>query len=122
MMSSSVRIGSASRNGNFSPISGGKPIEMEEAIALKTLILGSGRKNYPEGWPGQAFSFQNKEDLQFGLVQNRGGPCGVLAVIQAFILKNLLFKDGEMANLKPSKGQREKALVRTLTQILLNVS
>ena len=120
-MSSSMRIGSAVRN-NFK--STGKPIEMEDAVALKTLILGSARKTWPEGWPGQAFSFQpeDKSELVFGLVQNRGGPCGVLAVIQAFILKNLVFKDSGTANLRPSRDQRETALVFTLTQILLNVS
>ena len=76
------------------------------------------------------------ENLQFGLVQNKGGPCGILAVIQAFILKNLLFSresSGKLnseagssaalpAILKPSRGERERALVETLTQILLNVS
>ena len=33
----------------------------------------------------KAFTFQ--DDISFGLVQKRGGPCGVLAVVQAFILK-----------------------------------
>ena len=40
------------------------------------------------GWRNQAFSFENGvESLKFGLVQNKGGPCGVLAVVQAFIIK-----------------------------------
>ena len=67
----------------------GKSIEMEEAVALKGLLLGSARKVYPEGWTGQAFTFV--DDIGFGLVQKRGGPCGVLAAVQAFILKYLLF-------------------------------
>ena len=34
--------------------SGGKSIEMEEAVALKELLLGNARKVYPDGWIGQA--------------------------------------------------------------------
>ena len=62
-MVSSLRIGSAGgfkgpgSRGVTPILPQGKPIDMEEAIAVKTLILGSGRKTYPEGWPGQAFTF-----------------------------------------------------------------
>ncbi len=45
-------------------------------------------RSYSVGWRNQAFSFENGvESLKFGLVQNKGGPCGVLAVVQAFIIK-----------------------------------
>merc|ERR1719225_2342229 len=105
----------------------GKFIEMEEAKALKTLILGNARKLYPDGWIGQAFSFQ--DDIGFGLVQKRGGPCGVLAVVQAFILKYLLFSspnastDDNIDRLRHSSiEQREQALIQTLTHILLQAA
>ena len=115
-----------------SPYMGGKPMEVEEAVALKTLLLGSATKAYPDGWLGQAFTFNDTDDgLRFGLVQKRGGPCGVLAVVEAFILKNLLFpicSDGNSdrggagaGGLRPSQGQREKALVDALTHILTQV-
>lgn len=39
----------------------------------------------------QGLFFCDDEDLRFGLMQLKGGPCGVLAVLQAFILKELLF-------------------------------
>ena len=104
----------------------GKSIEMEEAVALKGLLLGSARKVYPEGWTGQAFTFV--DDIGFGLVQKRGGPCGVLAAVQAFILKYLLFSSpnasapDDIDRLKPSSEQRDQALIHTLTHILMQVS
>ena len=91
---SSLWIGSAGSSRRLtSPAAqmGGKPIEVEEAVALKTLLLGNATKVYPDGWLGQAFTFNNTHGLAFGLIQKRGGPCGVLAVVQAFILKNLLY-------------------------------
>ena len=79
--------GSSLANSFSAGYSMGKSIEMEEAVALKGLLLGSARKVYPEGWKGQAFTFI--DHIGFGLVQKRGGPCGVLAAVQAFILKYL---------------------------------
>ena len=43
--------------------SGGKSIEMEEAVALKELLLGNARKVYPDGWIGQAIYYQNSLNL-----------------------------------------------------------
>ncbi len=37
----------------------------------------------------QGFFFSRKLGLQFGLVQREGGPCGVLAAVQAHVLANL---------------------------------
>jgi hypothetical protein len=33
--------------------------------------------------------------LKFGIVQKKGGPCGVLASIQAYVLYELIFSNGE---------------------------
>ena len=87
----------------------------------------------------KAFTFQ--DDISFGLVQKRGGPCGVLAVVQAFILKYLLFTKSPSSDAssdksslyksrdhtdhptpRPSNQQREHALVQTLSHIILQVS
>lgn len=113
----------------------GQPIEMEQAIALKTLLLGQASKIYPEGWVGQAFSLhKNHATLGFGLIQKRGGPCGVLAVVQAFILKHLLFNINDVKGESSFTGkngldrlsnmtveQCESALIEALTHILLQV-
>ena len=86
---------------------------------------------YPEGWLHQAFSFRRSPpSLSFGLVQKKGGPCGVLAVVQAFILKFWLFQQesssssqlSSQLNLQLSQQQQEKALVSALTYILTQVN
>ena len=42
---------------------------------------------------GQSLAFNTQDPaLKFGLIQRSGGPCGLLAVVQAFILKYLLFQ------------------------------
>ena len=86
---------------------------------------------YPEGWLHQAFTFRRSTaaaaaELSFGLVQKKGGPCGVLAVVQAFILKFWLFQTQthqlSPLNLQLSQQQQEKALVSALTYILTQVN
>ena len=66
------------------------------AISLKELTLGSANQSFPAGWVDQCFAFQapSSEDdknhstgCSFGLVQYKGGPCGILAVVQAYIIK-----------------------------------
>ena len=77
---------------------------------------------YPEGWLQQAFNFRSPHTrLSFGLVQNKGGPCGILAVVQAFILKFVLFQSTS-SNLLLTQQQQEKALIKALTNILTQVS
>lgn len=42
-------------------------------------------------WCNQGFSFGPDKETSLGLVQREGGPCGVLAPVQALVLKYLLF-------------------------------
>jgi len=71
----------------------GEPISPELAIELKQLLFGNANRDFPVGWKGQAFEFNDRPMLKFGLVQHRGGPCGILAAVQAFILRFLVFPD-----------------------------
>jgi hypothetical protein len=48
-------------------------------------------------WHAQGFAFADTSDCTFGLTQAYGGPCGVLAPVQAFVLKELLFGDHAVA-------------------------
>jgi len=61
---------------------GGKPFGLELATSLRTLVFGAPSRGFTEGWIGQAFEFSNEPALRFGLVQRRGGPCGVMACVQ----------------------------------------
>lgn len=74
----------------------GKPLPQDIATALKALVLGSANQTLPSGWLKQSFQFQSPSSYDykdsshgcsFGLIQNSGGPCGILAAVQAYILK-----------------------------------
>ena len=64
------------------------------------LVFGTANQTFPSGWLQQSFQFQNpffhdpkKNDMHgcpFGLIQKKGGPCGILAVVQAYIIKVVL--------------------------------
>ena len=82
-------------------------------------------------WHGEGFVFSQEETTRAGLRQSRGGPCGVFAAVQAFLLKELLFSDdairqreegsseGHKKNpLLVSDDLREEALVHSLAAIL----
>ena len=71
----------------------GDPITLELAIELKQLLFGNANRDFPAGWKSQALEFNDRDSLKFGLVQHRGGPCGVLAAVQAFVIKYLAFPD-----------------------------
>ncbi|KAF3661239.1 hypothetical protein FXO38_11799 [Capsicum annuum] len=48
--------------------------------------------------------FSPDPDTSMGLVQHEGGPCGVLAAIQAFVLKYLLFFSNDLNMVSPSSS------------------
>jgi len=58
--------------------------------ALKTLVFGQGLKDHVLRRWLQPFKFSSKEPA--ALVQDEGGPCAVLAPLQAFLLKTCLQK------------------------------
>ena len=72
----------------------GTPLSQDVATALKALVLGSANQTLPSGWLKQSFQFQSPSSndhtshgCSFGLIQNNGGPCGILAAVQAYIIK-----------------------------------
>lgn len=58
-----------------------------EATGVRELVFGDGSRAFNEAWREQGFSFCGVDGLGYGLVQAEGGPCGVLAVVQAFMLE-----------------------------------
>ena len=82
-------------------------------------------------WSNQGFVWSNYSSRRFGLLQSQGGPCGVLAAIQAFLIKTLLFRGEGDARKGISKEMwtkigadkldndaRECALMESLTHIV----
>ncbi|KAB5557303.1 hypothetical protein DKX38_008212 [Salix brachista] len=72
--------------------SSGKELSIEEANELFSMVFGSGvSKDILAQWSNQGLRFSCDPETSMGLVQHEGGPCGVLATLQAFVLKHLFF-------------------------------
>ena len=83
------------------PHGGGPPlppaidVDISAARALKASLLGPNRHSPPPSWV-QGFYFSDNPKLAFGLVQRDGGPCGVLAAVQAATLDALMGDDPDV--------------------------
>ncbi|KAK6131023.1 hypothetical protein DH2020_035234 [Rehmannia glutinosa] len=115
-----------------------------DADELFLMIFGNRvSKDVLAQWSNQGIRFSADPETSMGLVQHEGGPCGVLAAIQAFVLKYLLFSPEASDNVaqnipsnlsirrvpknesvatdifsRLSEGQKSRALVRSMSEIL----
>ncbi|KAM0010958.1 putative EF-hand domain pair, deubiquitinating enzyme MINDY-3/4 domain-containing protein [Helianthus debilis subsp. tardiflorus] len=72
-------------------------LALEQAHQLFSMVFGNEvSKGILAQWSNQGIRFSPDEETSMGLVQHEGGPCGVLAAIQAFVLKYLLFFPQEL--------------------------
>ncbi|KAM4012236.1 putative ubiquitin carboxyl-terminal hydrolase MINDY-4, partial [Anomaloglossus baeobatrachus] len=87
---------------------------------LKRVLFGSCLRCFGEEWKLQSFTFTSAEELKYGIVQKKGGPCGVLAAVQACMLKHLLFgKESDTSRLlQPSDPVRTSCLCKALADVL----
>nr|XP_056713115.1 probable ubiquitin carboxyl-terminal hydrolase MINDY-4 [Euleptes europaea] len=101
-----------------------KPIDFCLARDLKILLFGSSLGCFSEEWKIQSFLFSESPELKYGIVQKKGGPCGVLAAVQGGVLRHLIFGDSgrnssdPCRSLQPSEAQRTKCLALALADIL----
>ncbi|XP_030915615.1 probable ubiquitin carboxyl-terminal hydrolase MINDY-4 isoform X3 [Geospiza fortis] len=99
-----------------------KAIDISLAKELKNLLFGSSLCCFSEEWKIQSFTFNNIPQLKYGIVQKKGGPCGVLAAVQACLLQQLIFADTNRNKdtrcLQPSEAHRTKCLTLALADIL----
>lgn len=63
-------------------------IGAEESKGIKHLLFKDGQGHLHDSWM-QGFYFDKK--IKYGIFQKHGGPCGILATVQAYFLKHLLF-------------------------------
>lgn len=94
---------------------GRSPVDPAVAHALRRLFFGEREAGTPQGrfpdsWLTQGIARANvdgpaRDFLSFGLIQLEGGPCGILAAVQAGILCRLLAGAGDDA------GRRRQALL-----------
>ncbi|KAK9740847.1 hypothetical protein RND81_03G065200 [Saponaria officinalis] len=117
----------------------GEELTVEVANELFVMVFGeSVSKEILAQWTNQGIRFSSDPETSMGLVQHEGGPCGVLAAIQGFVLKYLLFSPEESSNIASKTPQgswhrelmtlqrftslpeltRRRALVRGMAEIL----
>jgi hypothetical protein len=93
-------------------------ISMSDVAALKNVVFGNGKMTFNSAWK-QGFFPSSTQGLEYGITQTAGGPCGVLASVQAFLLRHLLYVDrswtpSNMCSLK----MFEQALIHGMADIL----
>ncbi|ESW15525.1 hypothetical protein PHAVU_007G079400 [Phaseolus vulgaris] len=84
-----------------------KELSPEEANQLFAMVFGTEvSKGILAQWSNQGIRFSSDPVTSMGLVQHEGGPCGVLAAIQAFVLKHIIFFCDELKDVScmPQKG------------------
>jgi len=91
-------------------------------IKLKRIIISfDAPDDELSRWYLQGFNF--RDTPSFGLKQSQGGPCGVLAAVQAEIFCFLYFgpnhPEGVSGLLEPSKDDRNKALAHAISRVLV---
>ncbi|KAF4140743.1 hypothetical protein GN958_ATG10106 [Phytophthora infestans] len=102
-----------------SPFSGGatRTPTTSDVAAVQQLLFGTNKKTFSSHWEEQGFVFTTVQDLQYGLVQHQGGPCGILAVVQGYVLRFLLQHAPHVWK-NPDVPHQERALVQALAHIL----
>ncbi|KAJ3317531.1 hypothetical protein HDU76_001147, partial [Blyttiomyces sp. JEL0837] len=127
-----VAAGVNARGGVLASIAKGSLITTQKALGLRrTVFAGSGfgnddsrgKPSFPDEWRGKGFVFHHMhQDIAYGLIQVKGGPCGLLACVQAYILKYLLFTDSSPElrsnKLRPTSAQCHQALIDAMTEML----
>ncbi|RLM74770.1 hypothetical protein C2845_PM15G08090 [Panicum miliaceum] len=77
----------------------GEELSPDVAEKLWAMVFGEGvSKAVLAQWSNQGIRFSPDPETTMGLVQHEGGPCGVLATVQAYVLKYLLFFSDDLSN------------------------
>ncbi|XP_047066047.1 ubiquitin carboxyl-terminal hydrolase MINDY-3 isoform X1 [Lolium rigidum] len=77
----------------------GDELPPDVAEKLWVMVFGIGvSKAVLAQWTNQGIRFSSDAETTMGLVQHEGGPCGVLATVQAYVLKYLLFFSDNLGN------------------------
>ncbi|KAL4465909.1 hypothetical protein ABPG74_004146 [Tetrahymena malaccensis] len=91
-------------------------IDKQTADSMRNLLFGNSQKQYlPKSW-AQGFII-NEQDI-FGLVQKEGGPCGVIAVVQAYYIKYILLQSKIDESLMKKRSVQESCLLAALAEII----
>lgn len=98
-----------------------QPINVHTAVDLKMLLFGSASHKFNREWQQQAFTFCDIPGLQYGLIQKKGGSCGIMASVQAHVILHLVFLESDSSTLykrlSPSKQRQSEVLAEALANI-----
>lgn len=99
-----------------------EPIQREESQNIAKLLFKDGKGHLHDSWK-QGFYFDEK--LKYGIHQGQGGPCGILATVQGFFLKHLLYGAKMPLHYLEQKNfsnQMQNCLALAISDILYNAS
>ncbi|ETO18369.1 hypothetical protein RFI_18903 [Reticulomyxa filosa] len=105
-----------------------KEVDQKTIERVKDLIWGKDAEPKDVNrWYQQGFEFVSDENMRFGLLQLHGGPCGILASVQGYILRELVFDTSLQVQLRneseapivATDKQKMEALLRSLQRILV---
>jgi len=93
-----------------------KELDKEVINSMHKTLLG-GERDLPPAWGSQGLTFR-EQGMRCGLTQHEGGPCGVLAAVQAFVVRELLLDENAppLAELSPEAAG--EALIGALAHII----
>ncbi|XP_031554774.1 probable ubiquitin carboxyl-terminal hydrolase MINDY-4 [Actinia tenebrosa] len=101
-------------------VSGGEPISQRTARELREVLFGSALTSFNTDWRSQHINFLGNSS--YGLSFYKPGPCGLMACIQAFLMKYLLFyqntNDLKGSVLDPLPSERQQALVSAIARMI----
>ncbi|XP_026658072.2 ubiquitin carboxyl-terminal hydrolase MINDY-3 isoform X2 [Phoenix dactylifera] len=87
--------------GERTGLDSGEELSSSDADQLFLMVFGKGvSRDVLAQWSNQGIRFSSDPETCMGLVQHEGGPCGVLATIQAYVLKYLLFFPDDLGKLE----------------------
>eukprot|EP00933_Yihiella_yeosuensis_P063741 TRINITY_DN66981_c0_g1_i1.p1 TRINITY_DN66981_c0_g1~~TRINITY_DN66981_c0_g1_i1.p1 ORF type:complete len:382 (-),score=50.35 TRINITY_DN66981_c0_g1_i1:85-1230(-) len=91
----------------------GEPLSSADAETLMNVV---GQPELPDSWK-QGFFFAGYQP--YGLQQVAGGPCGVIAVVQAYLMRSLLERcPSATAVLEVDDNLRQEALMDAIAEVL----
>eukprot|EP00931_Biecheleriopsis_adriatica_P005693 TRINITY_DN107177_c0_g1_i1.p1 TRINITY_DN107177_c0_g1~~TRINITY_DN107177_c0_g1_i1.p1 ORF type:complete len:378 (-),score=86.09 TRINITY_DN107177_c0_g1_i1:90-1223(-) len=94
----------------------GDPLSAADAEALMAVV---GPDELPEAWK-QGFFFAGYQP--YGLQQVQGGSCGVIATVQAFVIRSLLERSPTAASLlEVDEKLRQEALLDAIAEVLFRI-
>ncbi|CAD5111130.1 DgyrCDS468 [Dimorphilus gyrociliatus] len=99
----------------------GKPIEVQTARDLRRLLLKSSSVCWSAEWVEQDIAFNEEPKLLYGIVQRKGGPCGALAAIQAWLLYYLLFSEMSGDSMRSERLRNPVLIKKSLIKAILHM-